>query len=119
MANENLVTLRRGPVKYERVRTLKRELLECAFKNFQLNATADRQSVFEQFCERESNWLKQSSFFRVLMELNRESETWDEWKREQRDPQTAHHWLADKSTEMRPQFSGREQFFSYVHWIAA
>src|SRR5438874_11963132 len=32
MANENLVTLRRGPVKYERVRTLKRELLECAFK---------------------------------------------------------------------------------------
>ncbi len=118
MANENLVTLRRGPVKYERVRTLKRELLECAFKNFQLNATADRQSVFEQFCERESNWLKQYSFFRVLMELNRESETWDEWKREHRDPQTARSWLAEQSTEMRTQFSGREKFFSYVQWIA-
>src|SRR5438309_10269255 len=78
MANENLVALRRGPVKYERVRKLKGELLERAFKNFQLNATADRQSVFEQFCERESNWLKQYSFFRVLMQLNRESETWDE-----------------------------------------
>ena len=118
MANENLVTLRRGPVKYERVRTLKRELLECAFKNFQLNATVDRQSVFEQFCERESNWLKQYSFFRVLMELNRESETWDEWKREHRDPQTARSWLAEQSTEMRTQFSGREKFFSYVQWIA-
>src|SRR5436305_13958445 len=45
MANENLVALRRGPVKYERVRKLKGELLERAFKNFQLNATADRQSV--------------------------------------------------------------------------
>jgi len=118
MANENLVALRRGPVKYERVRQLKGELLERAFKNFQLNATADRQSVFEQFCERESNWLKQYSFFRVLMELNRESETWDEWKREHRDPQTTRSWLAEQSTEMRTQFSGREKFFSYVQWIA-
>ena len=74
-ANENLTTLRRGPVKYERVRRLKRELLEHAFKNFQLNATADRQTAFEQFCERESSWLKPYSFFRVLMELNSESET--------------------------------------------
>jgi len=118
MANENLVALRRGPVKYERVRQLKGELLERAFKNFQLNATADRQSVFEQFCERESNWLKQYSFFRVLMELNRESETWDEWKREHHDPQTARSWLAEQSTEMRTQFSEREKFFSYVQWIA-
>jgi 4-alpha-glucanotransferase len=117
-ANENLTTLRRGPVKYERVRKLKGELLERAFKNFQLNATADRQSMFEQFCERESNWLKQYSFFRVLMELNSESETWDEWKREHRDPQTARSWLAEQSTEMRTQFCVRERFFSYVQWIA-
>src|SRR5438132_8172304 len=51
-ANENLTTIRRGQVKYERVRKLKRELLERAFKNFQLNATANRESTFEQFCER-------------------------------------------------------------------
>src|SRR5881409_3358889 len=31
IANENLTTLRRGPVKYDRVRKLKRELLESAF----------------------------------------------------------------------------------------
>ena len=118
MANENLTTLRRGPVKYERVRTLKRELLEHAFKNFQLNATADRQSAFEQFCERESSWLKPYAFFRALMELNSENETWDEWKREHRDPQTARSWLAEQSTEMRARFSAREKFFSYVQWIA-
>src|SRR5437773_10363942 len=41
-ANENLTTLRRGQVKYERVRKLKRVLLERAFKDFQLNPTANR-----------------------------------------------------------------------------
>jgi 4-alpha-glucanotransferase len=117
-ANENLTTLRRGQVKYERVRKLKRELLEHAFKNFQLNATANRQSAFDQFCERESSWLNPYSFFRALMELNRESETWDGWQPEHRDPKTARSWLTEQAMEMRTQFSVREQFFSYVQWIA-
>src|SRR5437667_7938268 len=117
-ANENLAALRRGPVKYERVRKLKRELLERAFKNFQLSATADRQAAFEQFCQKESSWLKPYSFFRGLKEINQESETWDEWKREHRDPQTARSGLAEQSAEMRTQFSAREKFFSYVQWIA-
>jgi 4-alpha-glucanotransferase len=116
-ANENLTALRHGPVKYERVRKLKRELLERAFKNFKLNATTDRQSAFKQFSQ-ESSWLQPYSFFRVLMELNSESETWDEWKREHRDPQTARSWLEEQSTEMRTQFSTREKFFSYIQWIA-
>src|SRR6516225_7103638 len=68
ITNENLEALRCGPVKYDRVRKLKRELLECAFNNFQLNLIANRQTKFDQFCERESNWLKPYSFFRVLME---------------------------------------------------
>jgi 4-alpha-glucanotransferase len=117
-ANENLTILRRGPVKYERVRKLKRELLERAFKNFQVNATANRQSAFDQFCEHESSWLKSYSFFRALMELNNESETWDEWQPEHRDPETARTWLTEQSTEMRTQFSAREDFFSYVQWVA-
>ena len=52
------------------------------------------------------------------MEINRESETWDEWKREHRDPQTARSWLAGHSAETRAQFSAREKFFCYVQWIA-
>src|SRR5437870_800616 len=117
-ANENLAALRRGPVKYEHVRKLKRGLLERAFKNFQLNATANRRSVFDQFCEHESSWLKSYSFFRALMELNNESETWDEWQPGHRDPETARSWLTEQSTEMRTQFSARKDFFSYVQWIA-
>src|SRR5436305_969201 len=52
------------------------------------------------------------------MELNSESEKWDEWQPEHRDPQTARSWLTEQSTEMRTQFSTREKFFSYVQWIA-
>ncbi|MGB8804194.1 MAG: 4-alpha-glucanotransferase, partial [Chthoniobacterales bacterium] len=89
MANENLEALRHGPVKYDRVRKLKRELLESAFNNFQRNPIANRQTKFDQFCERESRWLKSYAFFRVLMELNGESETWDEWQLEHLDPKTA------------------------------
>jgi 4-alpha-glucanotransferase len=118
MANENLEALRHGPVKYDRVRKLKRELLACAFNNFQLNPIPSRQAKFDHFCARESSWLKPYSFFRVLMELNGENETWDEWKLEHRDPKTAHAWLREQPTGMRNQFSEREKFFCYVQWIA-
>jgi 4-alpha-glucanotransferase len=118
MANENLERLRHGPVKYDRVRKLKRELLETAFNNFQVNPTENRQAEFDRFCQRESTWLKAYSFFRVLMELNGESETWDEWQLEHRDPKTAHSWLTRQPTEIRNQFLEREKFFCFVQWIA-
>src|SRR5207244_3590489 len=111
MANENLERLRQGPVKYDRVRKLKRELLESAFNNFQVNPMENRQAEFDRFCERESTWLKAYSFFRVLMELNGENETWDEWQPEHRDPKTAHAWLRSQPTDIRNQFLEREKFF--------
>jgi 4-alpha-glucanotransferase len=118
MADENLEALRHGPVKYDQVRKLKRELLENAFNNFQVNPNANRLAKFDQFCKRESNWLKRYSFFRVLMELNGEDEKWDEWQLEHRDPKTAQAWLAGQPKDMRNQFSEREKFFCYVQWIA-
>jgi 4-alpha-glucanotransferase len=118
MANENLDALRHGPVKYDRVRKLKRELLESAFDNFQVTPTANRQAEFEQFCEREASWLEPYLFFRALMEFNGENEKWDDWQQQHRDPQKARSWLEDQSAEMRTQFSKREKFFSYVQWIA-
>ena len=108
IANENLEALRHGPVKYDRVRKLKRELLESAFNNFQVNPIANRQSKFDQFCERESNWLKPYSFFRVLMELNGENEKWDEWQFEHRDPKAAKAWLGEQPPGVRNPFSRRE-----------
>src|SRR5438477_5676438 len=108
MANGNLEALRHGPVKYDRIRKLKRALLESAFNNFQANPIANRQAEFDQFREREASWLRPYSFFRALMEVNGENETWDEWQFEHRDPKTARIWLERQSTEVRNQFSERE-----------
>jgi 4-alpha-glucanotransferase len=118
MANENLDMLRHGPVKYDRVRKLKRKLLESAFENLQANPGPNRQPEFDQFCVGEAIWLKPYSLYRVLMELNGENETWDEWQPEHQNPETARAWLAKQSPDTRRQFSVREKFFSYVQWIA-
>lgn len=118
VANENLETLRHGGVKYDRVRKLKRALLESAFHNFQTNPQPERQAEFNHFCESEASWLKAYSFFRALMEINRDSETWDQWQVQHREPETARAWLQEQPTDIREEFSEREKFFSYVQWIA-
>ena len=114
----NLTRLRRGPVKYHRVRKLKRELLERAFENCQRQATESRQRAFAEFCRANRQWLEPYSFFRALMEVNGERETWDEWDPEHRAPDTARAWLAAQSEEERRHFATRANFFCYVQWIA-
>jgi len=114
----NLTSLRHGPVKYHRVRKLKRELLERAFENFQRQATESRQRAFAEFCHANSQWLETYSFFRALMEVNGERETWDEWQPEHRAEESARTWLAAQSAEERKHFAALENFFCYVQWIA-
>jgi 4-alpha-glucanotransferase len=114
----NLTSLRRGPVKYHRVRKLKRELLERAFENFQTQATESRRRAFAEFCDANSQWLEPYSFFRALMEVNGERETWDEWQPEHRAVESARAWLAAQSEEERKHFAVLENFFRYVQWIA-
>lgn len=114
----NLPSLRRGSVHYQRVRKLKHALLERAFERFQTAASEQRQSSFVEFCAREKQWLVPFSFFRALMELNGERETWDEWPEEHRAPQTAREWMEAQPQEMLEQFSARENFFRYVQYIA-
>jgi 4-alpha-glucanotransferase len=114
----NLTSLRRGPVKYHRVRKLKRELLERAFENFQTHAAESRRRAFAEFCHANNQWLEPYSFFRALMEVNGERETWDEWEPEHRAPESARAWLAAQSDEKRIDFAAREIFFCYVQWVA-
>ena len=73
----NLKHLRRGPVKYARVKKLKRELLKKAFANFLAQASDERRARFAAFREAERAWLDDYTLFRVLMEENRGSEAWD------------------------------------------
>jgi 4-alpha-glucanotransferase len=114
----DLTSLRRGPVKYHRVRKLKRELLERAFGNFQTQATESRRRAFAEFCQANSQWLEPYSFFRALMEVNGERETWDEWQPEHRAAESARAWLTAQSEEERKHFAALENFFCYVQWIA-
>src|SRR2546428_3750606 len=118
LAGVDLTKLRRGSVKYNRVKKLKRGLLEKAFANFCARADEDRRSDFRIFCAEESAWLNDYGFFRALMERNNECEDWDRWPSEHRKIESARAWLDEQSPETRKNFAEREMFFRYVQWIA-
>ncbi|HEY1771482.1 MAG TPA: 4-alpha-glucanotransferase [Chthoniobacterales bacterium] len=99
----DLAALRSGPVRYEKVKPLKKKLLERAFANFQRDLPNEK---FDAFCETEHAWLDDYSFFRVRMERNGEREIWDEWL------------SFSLGEEDSPEFEQRRQFFCYVQWIA-
>src|SRR5438552_6069464 len=118
VADVNLAQLRQGSVKYRRVKKLKRRLLEKAFSNFSANAAEDRQSEFKKFRQEEASWLEHYTFFRALMEQNRNSEAWDKWRTEHRTMENAREWLRHLSQDRQPTFAARQNFFRYVQWIA-
>ena len=117
-AAAHLPRLRRGPVKYARVKKLKRELLKKAFANFLAQATEDRRSEFAAFQEQERDWLDDYTLFRVLMDENRGSEAWDHWPTEHGSIDTARAWLAGLRSNRAARLANRRSFFAYVQWIA-
>jgi 4-alpha-glucanotransferase len=112
VAEFDLERMRRGPVKYARMRRLKMALLEKAYRRFA------EHNEFHAFCEREAAWLDDYAFFRALMEENGGRETWDEWRIEHREPGSARAWLEAQPQEKRDQFENRVKFYRYVQWIA-
>jgi 4-alpha-glucanotransferase len=117
IADVDLVSLRRGPVKYRHVTKLKWRLLEKAFASFSERASEERQSAFQTFCEEESAWLRDYAFFRVLMEESNGSAAWDRWPAQHQTIERARSWrheLPDRQAVL----TQREEFFCYVQWIA-
>jgi 4-alpha-glucanotransferase len=115
-AGIDLKALRRGSVKYEIVKPLKKKLLERAFAAFRAGAQTD--PGFAAFCAREKSWLADYTLFRVLMELNAERETWDAWRPEHSEIDAARRWLDSLGEEERAPLEERRDFHSYVQWIA-
>ncbi|MDP9100011.1 MAG: 4-alpha-glucanotransferase [Verrucomicrobiota bacterium] len=113
----DLVKLRRGAVKHDRVRRLKMALLEKAHRRF-LQRTEEERADFNAFCETEAEWLNDYAFFRALMDENGGRETWDRWREDHREADSAREWLAAQTAEMRERFSEGESFFKYVQWVA-
>ena len=116
IAGSDLPRLRKGAVKHDRVRRLKMALLEKAYKRFRESGRAAPE--FQAFCQSEAGWLENYAFFRALMELNGNRETWDDWREEHRAVDSARAWLAAETPETQERFAQRESFFKYVQWIA-
>jgi 4-alpha-glucanotransferase len=118
LADIDLVRLRRGGVKYRQVKKLKCCLLEKAFANFSDRASKERQTAFQKFCEEEAAWLRDYAFFRVLMEENDDSPAWNRWPAPHQSMERARSWLRALPEDRRALITNRQNFFSYVQWIA-
>ncbi len=116
VAGVDLKALRRGAVKYEIVKPLKKKLLESSYHAFRPRAGSEQD--FTAFCEHEKSWLDEYTLFRALMELNDERETWDTWRREHAEIDSARRWLGSLGEEERASLEERRAFHSYVQWIA-
>jgi 4-alpha-glucanotransferase len=112
IAQFNLKKLRSGSVHYDKVRKLKRALLDKAFARFQPNDS------FTAFREQEKSWLDDYVFFRSFMEENGGREAYDHWPEEQRSAESARRWLEAQPDEVRQRFERHQDFFAYVQWIA-
>ena len=120
VAGFSLKKLRSGSVQYEKVRKLKRALLEKAFARYRTRRAGNAALVaeFDAFCANENAWLHDYVFFRALMEENGGTEAYDYWREEHRSIPSARAWLMDQPDDVRQRFEEREFFFRYVQWIA-
>ena len=118
IADFDLPSFRRGPVKYRHVKKLKWHLLEKAFTSFSKRASEERQSAFQTFCEEESAWLLDYAFFRALVEENNGSAAWDRWPAQHQTIEKARSWRDGVSPDRQAVLTRREEFFCYVQWIA-
>ncbi len=116
-----LAELRSGAVNYPKVKALKRKLLDAAFANFlkkHFNKETKRALQFRAFLMENADWLSDYALFRVLMEENGGSPTWDRWQTEHRGPRRARTWLLSLPEKRRDVLSRKQLFFAYVQWIA-
>jgi len=118
VAGINLRSLRLGEVKYRQVKKLKRHILEKAFANFSANSSEERQLEFRTFCKEEARWLRDYVLFRVLMEENDDSPAWNRWPAQHQSIEKARDWLGDLPQDRQTGLATRQNFFSYVQWIA-
>src|SRR5208283_2031294 len=118
---ELLKELRAGPVKYTKVKELKRSLLRAAFDAFltkHWNKTSERSDAFRAFLAENGDWISDYAMFRVLMEDYHDWPTWDEWPLDRQNPKKAWSWFLSLPTQQRDEYAGRILFCAYVQWIA-
>ncbi len=118
---EVLKELRAGPVRYPKVKALKRKLLRAAFDSFLTkywNKKAERGEQFRAFLAENGDWISDYAFFRVLMEDYNDWPTWDEWPLDRQNPKKAWSWFLSLPAKQREEYADRILFCAYVQWIA-
>jgi 4-alpha-glucanotransferase len=116
---QDLAALRSGPVNYQAVKSLKRKLLETAWKRFQQgDGRSGRSKLFTHFLEQHAAWLGDYTLYRVLLERNQDNENLAAWPTEQHSAVRARQWLASLSSKGRAEIEERRGFFAFVQWIA-
>lgn len=121
LSGVDLAALRKGPVDYRAVKSLKCALLQRAFERFSRKdwrRNTSRARRLRAFIKEEAAWLEGYSLFRVLMDENGTGELWDQWPEEQSTLKSARRWLASQKAKRRKEFETRMRFFQYVQWIA-
>jgi 4-alpha-glucanotransferase len=118
LAEVDLPNLRRGRANHQRVKELKQRIFEKAFANFSARADEKRRFEFKRFCEGESSWLHDYALFRVLIEENNGSPSWDRWPSQHQSTESARNWIRDLPHDKQAILTERGDFFCYVQWIA-
>jgi 4-alpha-glucanotransferase len=120
-AAADIDALRRGAVKYDRVRSLKLDLLWRAFLSFLKNHCqqgTERDEAFHSFCEEQGPWLGDYCLFRLLMDMEGGNQNWQTWGEEYRDIDGAKKFL-QRLLKAEPVDTERQlMFYAYVQWIA-
>lgn len=118
IAKYDVPNLSRSAVHYDKVKALKRELLEAALKNLR-RRDGDRSRVvaFVEFETAEKDWLEPYAFFRALIVWNK-TEVVSEWPPAHRMPSLAAAWAESLPQPERRAFRKLTRFYSYVQWIA-
>ena len=117
--HHDLAALRHGPVNYDAVKSLKRELLEAAWKRFQQgDGRSGRAKLFTHFLEQHAAWLGDYTLYRLLLERQQGNENLAAWPTEQRSSAQARQWLESLSSRERSEIEERRGFFAFVQWIA-
>jgi 4-alpha-glucanotransferase len=115
----DLGALRQGAVSYGPVKSLKRELLEAAWKRFcQGDGRSGRSKLFTHFLEQHAAWLGDYTLYRTLLERQNGLEDLSGWPASQRTATLARAWMADLTSRERAALEERRLFFAFVQWIA-
>lgn len=104
-------------VEYARVREVKLRLLRRAFERFTAEEFAEEKAEFRAFVDAEASWLNDYAFFRELMCLAGERESWHLWPDAFNEPRKAREYLAELRAAGDARLWQGIEFRRWVQWL--